>query len=83
MLLIKKLPVLILYNNVRDNYELEYLDVMGNITEKYKNHPEKKLKFTILNYHLNEPRDIDINEDYSFPKAYLYTSCSHYNVSSL
>ena len=66
--------VLILYNNVRDNYELEYLDVMGNITEKYKNHPEKKLKFTILNYHLNEPRDIDINEDYSFPKAYLYTN---------
>lgn len=65
--------VLLLYQNYESDFELQFLDVMGNITEKYKNLPDKKLKFTILNYQLNEPRDIEIS-DYNFPKAFLYTN---------
>ena len=65
--------ILVLYQDFKDDFELEFLDVMGNITEKYKNHPDKKLKFTILNFQKNEPRDIEIKE-WTFPKAYLYTN---------
>jgi hypothetical protein len=65
--------VLVLYEDSEGDFEINFLDVMGNITEKYKNLPEKKLKFTILNYRLNEPRDIFI-KDNALPKAYLYTN---------
>ena len=65
--------VLVLYDDSDTEFETKFLDVMGNITEKYKKHPEKKLKFTILNYQLNEPRDIE-NKDNVFPVAFLYTN---------
>ena len=65
--------VLVIYEDSEGDFEINFLDVMGNITEKYKNLPEKKLKFTILNYRLNEPRDIFI-KDNALPKAYLYTN---------
>ena len=44
-------------------------------TEKYKNDPEKNLKFTILNYRMNEPRDLELNENI-FPRIFLYTKSS-------
>jgi len=65
--------LLCLYNGFGDDFENQFLDVMGNITEKYKNITDKKLKFAILNYQLNEPRDIEI-KDNIFPRAYLYTN---------
>ena len=65
--------VLVIYDDSESDYEINFLDVMGNITEKYKTQPEKKLKFTILNYRLNEPRDI-LNKDNVLPKAFLYTN---------
>ena len=65
--------VLVLYENTESDYEVQFLDVLGNVTEKYKNLPDKKLKFTILNYRLNEPRDINV-QDGIFPLAYLYTN---------
>jgi hypothetical protein len=65
--------ILVLYENTESDYEIQFLDVLGNVTEKYKNKPEKKLKFTILNYRLNEPRDINA-QDGIFPLAYLYTN---------
>ena len=65
--------VLVIYDDSESDYEINFLDVMGNITEKYKAQPEKKLKFTILNYRLNEPRDI-LNKDNVLPKAFLYTN---------
>ena len=65
--------VLVIYDDSESDFEINFLDVMGNLTEKYKNLPEKKLKFTILNYRLNEPRDIYI-KDNVLPKAFLYTN---------
>ena len=65
--------VLVLYENTESDYEVHFLNVLGNVTAKYKNLPEKKLKFTILNYRLNEPRDILV-QDGIFPLAYLYTN---------
>jgi len=65
--------ILVIYDDSESDFEINFLDVMGNLTEKYKNLPEKKLKFTILNYRLNEPRDIYI-KDNVLPKAFLYTN---------
>ena len=65
--------VLLYINQDFDNpFENQFNDVMGNITEKYKD-SNLNIKFTILNYRLNEPRDIEIT-DWIFPKAYLYTN---------
>ena len=65
--------LLFLYQGAQDDFEHQFFDVMGNITKKYKDQHDKKIKFVIMNYLLNEPRDIEI-KDYVFPKAYLYTN---------
>ena len=65
--------VLLYINQEFDNpFENQFNDVMGNITEKYKN-SDLNIKFTVFNYRKNEPRDLEIN-DWTFPKAYLYTN---------
>lgn len=53
--------------------ELMLLDVLGNLTLKYKDDKEKRLKFKIMNINNNEPRDIDAN-NYDFPRVYLFTN---------
>ena len=46
---------------------------MGNLTLKYQDDKEKKIRFNIMDINKNEPRDIDANA-YDFPRAYLYTN---------
>ena len=53
--------------------ETQLLEILGNLTLKYQNDPEKNLKFNIMNINNNEPRDIDANA-YDFPRTYLYTN---------
>ena len=53
--------------------ETQLLEILGNLTLKYQNDPEKNIKFNIMNINNNEPRDIDANA-YDFPRTYLYTN---------
>ena len=65
--------LLCIYTDSKSDLENKYFDILGNLTQKYQNNPEKKIKFAVLNYKLNEPRDLEFN-DKNFPKAYLYTN---------
>ena len=56
-----------------NNFETAFMEIFGNLTQKYQNDAEKKIKFSIMNVEKNEPRDIDVN-GYDFPRAYLYTN---------
>ena len=69
----KQNVLLCVYLNSELDFEFDFLDILGNMTEKYKNDPEKNLKFTILNYRMNEPRDLELNENI-FPRIFLYTN---------
>ena len=53
--------------------ETQFIEILGNLTLKYQNDPEKNIKFNIMNINNNEPRDIDANA-YDFPRTYLYTN---------
>ena len=53
--------------------ETKFLEIMGNLTLKYQDDKEKKIRFNIMDINKNEPRDIDANA-YDFPRAYLYTN---------
>ena len=53
--------------------ETRFVEIMGNLTLKYQDDKEKKIKFNIMDINKNEPRDIDANA-YDFPRAYLYTN---------
>ena len=50
-----------------------FIQILGNLTLKYQNDNEKKIRFNIMNVNNNEPRDINAN-DYDFPRAYLFTN---------
>ena len=50
-----------------------FIQILGNLTLKYQNVYEKKIRFNIMNINSNEPRDININEN-DFPRAYLFTN---------
>lgn len=53
--------------------ETKFMEIMGNLTLKYQDDKEKKIRFNIMDINKNEPRDIDANS-YDFPRAYLYTN---------
>ncbi len=53
--------------------EFDFMDIFGNLTQKYQNDTEKKIRFKFMNINNNEPRDIDANGS-DFPRAYLYTN---------
>lgn len=53
--------------------ETRFVEIMGNLTLKYQDDKEKKIRFNIMDINKNEPRDIDANA-YDFPRAYLYTN---------
>jgi len=53
--------------------EIKFMDIFGNLTQKYQNDEEKKIKFNFMDINKNEPRDIDVN-NYDFPRAYLFTN---------
>ena len=56
-----------------NTFETQFMEILGNLTQKYQNDTEKKIKISIMNVEKNEPRDIDVN-GYDFPRAYLYTN---------
>ena len=60
-----------LIEGTEDENEMKYIEVLGNLSLKYKDDKEKRLKFRIFNINLNEPRDINPNT-YDFPRTYLY-----------
>ena len=53
--------------------EIEFLNILGNLTEKYQNDTDKKIRFSFISINNNEPRDI-VTSDYDYPRAYLYTN---------
>jgi len=53
--------------------EIEFINILGNLTEKYQNDTDKKIRFSFININNNEPRDI-VTSDYDYPRAYLYTN---------
>ena len=53
--------------------EIEFINILGNLTEKYQNDADKKIRFSFININNNEPRDI-VTSDYDYPRAYLYTN---------
>ena len=65
--------LLCVYTDSKSDLENNYFNILGNLTEKYQSDPEKKIKFFILNYKYNEPRDLEFT-DKIFPKVYLYTN---------
>ena len=56
-----------------DKKEKNFLEVFGNLSQKYLNDTEKKLKFKIMDINKNEPRNIAMN-GFDFPRAYLMTN---------
>ena len=58
------------YGNDAEN---DFMDIFGNLTKKYQNDTEKKIRFNVMNINYNEPRDIGANDN-DFPRAYLYTN---------
>ena len=69
----KENVLLMVYLDSQLDFEFDFFDIIGNMSEKYKNDTEKNLKFTILNLRMNEPRDLDLNENI-FPRLFLYTN---------
>ena len=53
--------------------ETNFMNIFGNLTQKYQKDEEKNIKFNFMDINKNEPRDIDVN-DYDFPRAYLFTN---------
>jgi hypothetical protein len=53
--------------------ETNFIYIFGNLTQKYQNDEEKKIKFNFMDINKNEPRDIDVNDN-DFPRAYLFTN---------